>query len=356
SDGRAGLTMAAGFHGVLLLGFPIAIGADCVAGEKRGSCLTVLRDAATDGRLFGKPGKDNFCSFASVCFGMACPIKPGAPEFPLLPWPSEELLFGVESPSSSCSKLLNPSCAAEYQRAELDCARDPHSRSIWEGETQGLCPRCQKLVRAYQQLSKLCQTGRDFSLDALKLHFLERSASDDVWRSDLTAAAAARFVAERRDMGHRFQREFQELLKEAHKSCKALQGEKRRRRRQLRQRQANMPASKEDGCEDDGQEAAEEENITVDDVVEVEETSRDKLIRNFFSMSTFPKETLPQVPEQEKNELLAPLQAPPPGVPRHSAESLNLRHKARKLGLAQRYVEAFRGQGLEKLYIGLSIP
>ena len=74
-------------------------------------------------------------------------------------------------------------------------------RSIWEGETQGLCPRCQKplderpsveaavpsslfeasvfawtlrLVRAYQQLSKLCQTGRDFSLDALKLHFLER--------------------------------------------------------------------------------------------------------------------------------------------------------------------------------------
>lgn len=157
-------------------------------------------------------------------------------------------------------------------------------------------------------------------------------------------AAAARFVAERRDMGHRFQREFQELLKEAHKSCKALQGEKRRRRRQLRQRQANMPASKEDGCEDDGQEAAEEENITVDDVVEVEETSRDKLIRNFFSMSTFPKETLPQVPEQEKNELLAPLQAPPPGVPRHSAESLNLRHKARKLGLAQRYVEAAKLQ------------
>jgi len=162
-------------------------------------------------------------------------------------------------------------------------------------------------------------------------------------------AAAGRFVAERREMGHRFQREFQELLKEAHKACKGLQGEKRRRRRQLRQRQANMPASKEDGCEGDGQEAAEEENITVDDVVEVEETSRDKLIRNFFSMSTFPKETLPQVLEQEKPELLAPsggpqLRAPPPGVPRHSAESLNLRHKARKLGLARRYVEAAKLQ------------
>eukprot|EP00439_Symbiodinium_sp_Y106_P045700 s6612_g5.t2 len=193
-------------------------------------------------------------------------------------------------------------------------------------------------------------------------------------------AAAGRFVAERREMGHRFQREFQEiavkvrtyflvscttlladveqslpfalrteeLLKEAHKACKGLQGEKRRRRRQLRQRQANMPASKdgigrnEDGCEGDGQEAAEEENITVDDVVEVEETSRDKTGPQIAFRNG--DETLPQVLEQEKPELLAPLRAPPPGVPRHSAESLNLRHKARKLGLARRYVEAAKLQ------------
>ncbi|CAE7374643.1 unnamed protein product [Symbiodinium natans] len=175
--------------GIVLFAVPVAVNADCIAGQKGGSCLTVLRDAATDERLFGKPGQDNFCSFASACFGLACPLTPGAPEFPLLPLPSEEVLFVGEG-SSSCSMILDPSCAAEYQRAELDCARDPHSRSIWEGTRQGLCPRCQKLVKAYRYLVHHCGLhgpGRDFSVEALKRHFLDRSASDAVWRSDLTA-------------------------------------------------------------------------------------------------------------------------------------------------------------------------
>ena len=34
----------------------------------------------------------------------------------------------AEEGTSTCSKLMDNSCAAAYQQAELDCARDPHSR------------------------------------------------------------------------------------------------------------------------------------------------------------------------------------------------------------------------------------
>ncbi|CAE7256829.1 unnamed protein product, partial [Symbiodinium pilosum] len=304
---------------------------------KGGSCLTVLRDASTNERLFGKPAHDNFCSFAYVCFGLTCPLKPGAPEFPLLPLPAEEVLFAAEEGTSTCSKLMDNSCAAAYQQAELDCARDPHSRNVWDGAKQGLCPRCQKLVKAYHYLTSLCKTGGDFSMEALKRHFLERPT----WQERV---ATGRFLAERREMGRLFERDVQDLLQKARKSCKVLKDEKRRRRAQLQRRQEGRPEVEEE--EEGNHEEAEEEAMTVDDVVEVQEASGEKFIRSFFSLSTFPRETLPteNVAEKDKFELPVVSGVPPPGVPRHSVESLKLREKARKLALKQRYAEAAKLQ------------
>eukprot|EP00440_Ansanella_granifera_P068060 gb/GFBE01073834.1/.p1 GENE.gb/GFBE01073834.1/~~gb/GFBE01073834.1/.p1 ORF type:complete len:187 (+),score=32.61 gb/GFBE01073834.1/:1-561(+) len=165
--------------------------ADCPAGAGRhGTCLSVVKDGSTGETMYGLPDQNNFCNFALNCFGLKCPFRPGAPEFPLGDLPAEELLFHDRSGEpSACEQILAPECAAEYEKAYFDCAKDPRSISIWEGRASGLCPRCQKIVKAYRHLHQACQEleGRDFSLERLQSDFLERSGQDALWRSDITA-------------------------------------------------------------------------------------------------------------------------------------------------------------------------
>lgn len=114
-----------------------------------GGCLSVKRHAETGEIAFGDP-KDNFCAFASECFGLGCPLTS------IAGWPMEDATISQDIPKGACDRVDTLACTAAFQKTEVDCASDELGRRIWEGHQRGLCVRCQQLVESYRRLQQRC--------------------------------------------------------------------------------------------------------------------------------------------------------------------------------------------------------
>lgn len=168
-----------------------------------------------------------------------------------------------------------------------------------------------------------------------------------------------RFLAERRKLGHEFQNEFKDLLLSLDQSFKTFKAAKQKRRANVGQNKV-----KEHSWPSDPEvEEAEEEEREEDDILEVsangshskvmarctwsEEIQDSKVISDptTLVMSTFPLITRSGDPV-EKEELASPETHLPCRV--HSVKAIELRHKARKLALVQRYAAAAKLQAKAK--------
>jgi len=166
-----------------------------------------------------------------------------------------------------------------------------------------------------------------------------------------------RFLAERRKLGHEFQKEFKDLLLSLDESFQIFKADKQKRRLQVGQKKVKEPS-----CLDREVEEAEEEEQEDDEIVEdscsyrnskvnqgphggwseeIQDCSKAISDPTTLVMSTFPLVTRSADPE-EKTELALPETQRPCRV--HSIKAIELRQKARKLAMMQKYTAAAKLQ------------
>lgn len=150
-------------------------------------CISIKRHSNTGEIRFGDPDKDNFCTFASECFGLSCPLEDS------VAWPMSMDSVDEELPRDACPRARRPECGAAYRRTKRDCVSDALSQAIWDGHQQGFCSRCQRLVRAYHALLQRCPLREQWrkQLESTFAELEDFASSEPPSRPGSTAAAWA---------------------------------------------------------------------------------------------------------------------------------------------------------------------
>eukprot|EP00434_Breviolum_minutum_P038799 symbB.v1.2.034430.t1/scaffold4440.1/size39630/5 len=182
-----------------------------------------------------------------------------------------------------------------------------------------------------------------------------------------------RFLAERRKLGHEFQKEFKDLLLSLDESFQIFKADKQKRRLQVGQKKVKEPSCLDREAEEEEQEDDEIVEVGIHQKMlgvlrcckiphqdscsyrnskvnqgphggwseEIQDCSKAISDPTTLVMSTFPLVTRSADPE-EKTELALPETQRPCRV--HSIKAIELRQKARKLAMMQKYTAAAKLQ------------
>eukprot|EP00435_Cladocopium_sp_Y103_P010653 s3745_g2.t1 len=215
--------------------------------------------------------------------------------------------------------------------------------------------RCRQTLDRYRR--DCANQGKYFEAALADARTKELIRLEGQWQREVVLK---RFLAERRKLGHEFQNEFKELLLSLDQSFKTFKAEKQKRRANVGQNKVkdhSWPVDREVSEEAEEEEEQEDDEIFEDSAsgshakvmarcTWSEEIQDSKVISDPTTvMSTFPLVTSGD--PVEKEELASPETHLPCRV--HSVKAIELRHKARKLALVQRYAAAAKLQAKAKL-------